>query len=127
MATKKLPTSWEQVCKIKGIDPAQLPDVSWMPANMQAYMIAAYKLPIIHDVLNEGHVFDWTNRSEWKYCGWYIMGDGTGSGFSFSGYDYAYTVSFVGARLYLKSGDLVRHANKHFADLYKDYMTIPKI
>lgn len=127
MNKETLPTTWEEVCQKAGIDPNQLPDVSWMPQDLQPYMIAAYKLAIIHDVLNEGWVPDWSNSNEYKYYAWWNMNDSNAPlGFSYYGYVCAFTYTSLGARQFLKSSELVEHAAEHFIDVYRDFHVRPK-
>ncbi|MBO9674438.1 MAG: hypothetical protein J7577_13405 [Sphingobacteriaceae bacterium] len=129
-----LPTTWEEVCQSKGIDPNQLPDVSLYPKKHQAAAVATFKWYHVLEVLNTNPETkllwepDWKDYDQAKYYNWWDMDDADSvSGFGFDGAYYgdgtAYTS--VGSRLVFKSRDIARHAAKHFIDLYKDMLVIP--
>ncbi|MDP3679753.1 MAG: hypothetical protein Q8R22_02835 [Flavobacterium sp.] len=85
----------------------------------------AYKMiKEIVKAFNEGWVPDWTNSNEGKYYPWFKMGSPSGGGFSFDGYDYWRTYSYVGSRLCFKSADLAKHAGQLFESIYKDFLTV---
>ncbi len=45
-------TTWEEACKVHGIDPKTLPDVSKLPVKFQQWLIDAYKLGVITEAIN---------------------------------------------------------------------------
>lgn len=118
--------SFEDACKLKGLDPTKLPNVGMLDERFQNSVIAQYKLLVICEALNEGWVPDWDNYNEWKYYPWFDLRTKSktlaGSGFSFSDYGYDAPVSNVGARLCYKTRQLAEYAGKQFEDIYRDLM-----
>jgi hypothetical protein len=72
--TKTLVTSFEEACQLRGYDPEKcLPEVSMYPAQHQTALIAAAKMFVINEAINEGHQFDWNNFDEKKWFPWFDM------------------------------------------------------
>ena len=118
----KLITTFEQACEVKGIDPGIYPQV---PEDLQKPIIAAAKLIIIINVLNEDWKPNWKDFDENKYYPWWDMNDSSSpSGFGLDGVTYDYSGSAVGSRLCFKSEELARYAATQFEAIYKDYFTI---
>ena len=122
--------NYEDVCKVLGIDPNALPDVSALPEKDQQPVIAHYKLTKVAEALNEGWQPNWSNHREWKYYPWMdVVKDeskSSGFGLSYDVYDDTFTCTGVGSRLVFKSSDIARHAGTQFADLYETYFLINK-
>lgn len=123
---KPLPKTWKQVCKIKGISEKLPFAVSKIPKAMRDYMAAAYKLPIIINLLNEGWKPNWNDSNEYKYSIWWkVQADGkrtSGFGLAFGGYDYWATGTAVGSRLSFKTRELAEYVGKQkeFIKLFQD-------
>lgn len=122
--------TYEQACKVLGINPKTLPIVSKITEDMRNYILAHYKLTIITQALNEGWKPDWNNTNEWKYTVWYsIKADSkntNGSGFIDSYFFSWFSGSFVSSRLLFKSSELALYSGKQFKKLWKDYFLIAK-
>lgn len=122
--------TYEQACKVLGINPKTLPIVSKITEDMRNYILAHYKLTIITQALNEGWKPDWNNTNEWKYTVWYsIKADSkntNGSGFRHSDYFAWNSSSRVSSRLLFKSSELALYSGKQFKKLWKDYFLIAK-
>lgn len=122
--------TYEQACKVLGINPKTLPIVSKITEDMRNYILAHYKLTIITQALNEGWKPDWNNTNEWKYTVWYsIKADSkntNGSGFFISDFRHWASYSYVSSRLLFKSSELALYSGKQFKKLWKDYFLIAK-
>ncbi len=124
MSYKKIKT-WEDACKVHGIDPTKLPTVSKLPKKFREWIIATYKLGVITEAINTSRGKIWTpnyfDANQTKYSPWFIIeataDKPSGSGFSYSSYDYWDTYSGVGSRLCFEKRDQVSHLQKHFKDL----------
>jgi hypothetical protein len=115
--------TFEEACKLKGISPLALPEVSMLPAEHQKALIAVYKLYIITEALNEGWKPNWNDASEWKYFPYFLVKSNAknpgGTGLSCN--DYCFDLySAVGSRLCFKSSDLAKYAGTKFAKLYAE-------
>lgn len=116
--------SFEDACKVLKRD-TTLPDFSMIPEKDRKPLIAHYKLTVICEALNEGHVHDWANGKWDKWCPYFYMKGSSSSGrFSFLGSDYQRSASLVGSRLCFKSEELADYAGTHFEDLYEEYFVI---
>jgi len=128
MEVTKNVQSYEDICKIDGVDPIQsLPYPS--ATNPEEIAVNSFAKAIrINRVLNEGWQPDWNNWEERKYYPWFDMEGEAGSGSGFSYYDYVYviTLSDVGARLVFKTRDLAEFVGKTFTDIYRGFMVIEK-
>lgn len=119
--------TFEDACKALNLDPEKvLPDVSAFPPPHQAALIAAGKLFIVADALNEGWKPDW-NNDEYKYYPWFDLEkdeEDNPSGFRLDSVYYYYSGSDVSSRLCFKSRDIAEYAGTQFVDLYRDLMVI---
>lgn len=112
--------TFEDACKVRGIDPNNLPDFSMIPEQHRQALTDHYKLVIIAEALNEGWKPDWNNDDEYKYYPWFDMENGC----VFDGYGCYFTDSFVGSRLCYRSREIAEYAGKQFEDLYKSYFQL---
>ncbi len=116
------PRTWEAICKVKGISPAIPFDVSMLPKETQNYLVAAYKLPIVIEVRNEGWTPDYTNPRQPKYELWPdVIADKdrpSGFGLSCDVYAYWYTSTFVGVRFAFRD---IETAKSTFNDFKQDF------
>ena len=115
--------TFEDACKATGRNPEMLPDVSMLPEADRQYIIDKYKLIVIAEALNNGWKADFTDHNQVKYWPWFYQEEGSGSASGFSyGYVFAYSSTYVGARLCFKSRELAEYAGKQFIDLYRSVM-----
>lgn len=127
--TTTLITSFEQACQIRGYDPEKcLPDVSMYPEKHQTAVIAAAKLFIINEAVNEGHEFDWSDYDEYKWYPWFDMEvtEENPSGFRFDGACCDLVLSDVGSRLCYRTKAAAEHAGRTFIDIYRELMVMKK-
>lgn len=119
--------SYEDVCKIKGIDPVKSLPFPEATTDEEKAINGFTRITRTIEVLNEGWKPDWNNWDERKYYPWFDLktneGAGSGVGFSFNGYYFDHSLSSVGSRLVLKSRELVEHIVKYFLEDYKAFMT----
>ncbi len=121
--------TYEDICKLDGVDPiASLPYQN--PVNSEEAAVNNFSKVIrINRILNDGWKPDWSNWDEYKYYPWFEMDSdetGSGSGFSYLGYDCALDHSTVGSRLVYKTRELAKFAGTVFLEEYKGYMVIQK-
>lgn len=125
MKTTKHPETYEEVCKIKGIDPVKsLPYPN--PQNDEEEAINCFARTIrTIEVINKGKRPDWNDGSKLKLQPWFDMRNnaGSGVGFSYLGYYYDRSISVVGSRLVLHNSADVKHVTKHFLKDYEGFMT----
>ena len=120
--------SYEDVCKIKGIDPVKSLPFPEAKTDEEKAINGFTKITRTIDVLNEGWKPNWNNWEERKYYPWFDLetdeAAGSGVGFSCNGFGFVYSYSIVSSRLVLKSRELVEHIVKYFLEDYKAFMTI---
>ncbi len=122
----KLIKSFEEACKIKGLDPdLVIPHAQLYPEKHRPALVAMAKLFIIAEVLNGDWIPDWDNDDEWKYYPYFWM-DKPGFRFDDSCYAYSSSYSTCGSRLCFRTRKLSDYAGETFIDLYRDLMTLPK-
>lgn len=112
--------TFEDACKVRGIDPNNLPDFSMIPEQHRQALTDHYKLVIIAEALNEGWKPDWNNDDEYKYYPWFDMENG----FVFLVSDFSDPTSCVGSRLCYRSREIAEYAGKQFEGLYKSYFQL---
>ena len=119
--------TFEDACKVLGLEPNNLPIVEDLPEKDRQSIIAYYKLVIIVRALNEGWEPDFSNWNEWKYWNWfYLEADGAYAGFAAANASYtaSATSSKLGSRLCFKTRELATYAREQFRDLYFEYLFI---
>ena len=114
--------TFEDACKVKGLDPLALPEVSMLPVEHQNALVATYKLFVVTEALNEGWKPNWNDSDEEKYFPFFLVDADEehtgGTGLSYIDYDYRFQFSFVGSRLCFQNSELAKYAGTQFADLY---------
>jgi hypothetical protein len=115
--------SFEDACKVLGLDPKQLPTVKNLPEKDRLSIIAYYKLTVIIRVLNEGWEPDWADWNEWKYWNWFYL-DSAGFGCANTHYAASHASTAIGSRLCFKTRELATYARENFRDLYFEYLFI---
>jgi hypothetical protein len=132
MHYKKI-TSWEEACKVNGVDPSKLPDVSMIPVKFQNWLIATYKLGVITEAINtneDGKIWtpDYNNPDQWKYFPYFEVeateSNPSGVGFSRSGYGDWDASAGVGSRLCFETREQVYHIQEHFKELFIQFHLI---
>lgn len=117
--------TFEDACRVLGLDSKQLPVVDLLPEKDRKSIIAYYKLTVIVRALNEGWEPDWQDWVEYKYFNWFYIDS--------AGFAYAHThdattsmntYTHVGSRLCFKTDTLARYARVQFRDLYFEYLFI---
>jgi hypothetical protein len=120
--------TFEEACAAKGLDPEKvLPVLPEYPSEHAKALIAAAKLFLIADVLNEGWKPDWNNYDDRKYYLWFDLEkdeQANPSGFRLISVTWYSASSDVGSRLCFRSREVAEHASEHFLDLYKDLMIV---
>ena len=82
--------------------------------------IAAYKLMVIFQAINDGWTPDWKNTDQAKWFPWFRVLP-SGSGFSFSDAFISYGNSYVGSRLCTDTGEKCRYIAEQFEAEYKEF------
>lgn len=127
--------TWEDACKVHGVNPIQLPDVSMIPKKFQDWIINTYKMGVITEAINtneKGKVWipNWNNSDEVKYFPWFEIkatkAKPSGVGFSGSNCDFWHSGAHVGSRLAFDSRDKVRHVQEYFKDVFIEMFLIKK-
>lgn len=116
--------TFEDACAAQNLDPNTLPDVSAIPENYQTSTIAAYKLMIVAEALNEGWKPDYSNWNQYKYEPWFEWSSSAG-GFVSGDYVLWFARTAVGPRLVFKDAETAKYAGQQFIDLYNEWMKIP--
>lgn len=123
----------EQAFSFLGKDINALPDVSMIDEKSRQAILSHYKLIVVAEALNKeangGKTWapNWEDSDQVKYYPWFeITKEDNGSGFGFSGtgYFFDFTRTTVGSRLCFLSRDLALYAGKQFEQLYKEYFII---
>lgn len=109
--------TFQDCCEEVGEDhDAFMAAVKGLPKDEAAYRM----LKIIRSALNEGHIPNWDDSSEYKYWPVFKMSK---FGFSRSDCDYWRTNATAGSRLCFKSRELAEYAGTQFLAIYQDYIT----
>ena len=119
--------TFEDACKVLGLEPENFPIVENLPEKDQRSIIAYYKLVIIIRSLNEGWEPDFTDWKQWKYWNWfYLESYGAAAGFACATTSNAASTTYanVGSRLCFKTRELATYAREQFQDLYFEYLFI---
>jgi hypothetical protein len=119
--------TFEDACKVEGVDPKNLPIVEHLPKKYRQSIIAHYKLMVITSALNEGWEPNFLDWNEWKYWNWfYLEAAGASAGFASASTSYAasHTSAYIGSRLCFKTRELATYAREQFRDLYFEYLFI---
>jgi hypothetical protein len=119
--------TFEDACKVLGLEPKNLPIVENLPEKDRKSLIAYYKLVIIIRALNEGWEPDFCDWNQSKYWNlFYIELNGAYAGFAWARTDNAasYATANIGSRLCFKTRELAMYARENFRDLYLEYLFI---
>jgi hypothetical protein len=124
--------SFEDACKNQGLDPTTvLPDVSCLPEVDRKAVIAFAKRCIIQRAINEDWEADWADNDQQKYYCWLDVepDDDGSSGFrlSYGGYDYVFSRTFLGVRLFYPDAKTARYEFETFREMHEDMILIPRL
>ncbi|MDM1045901.1 hypothetical protein HX004_14170 [Myroides sp. 1354] len=101
----------------QNFDPSKV-EVTGVPEQHVEAVKAFINLCVVHDAVNPEFNPDFSDYSQDKYNAVHEMGSPSGSGFSYGGYYYWLTLSYVGSRLCSES----RKATRHIAEIcHEDY------
>ena len=110
--------TFEDACKKIRVTTA-LPTLTNGCQELMKATVAAYKLMVIFQAINDGWIPDWNNSDQYKYYPW-LRVLSSGSGFSGSGCGFGYTVSSVGSRLCTDTYEKSNYMASQFEQEYKD-------
>lgn len=120
--TKKI-KSYEDACKVLGLNPENQPCVDSVSEKDRNSIIAYHKLIVIVRALNEGWEADFSNHDQYKYWNWlwvdtagFVSADTTNAASSAD--------ALLGSRLCFKNRKLAEYAITQFKSLYEEYLLI---
>jgi hypothetical protein len=114
--------TFEQAChKIRVT--TELPTLKNGCGELLKPTIAAYKLMVIFQAINDGWTPDWGNINQYKYFPWFRVLS-SGFGFSFSCYGYACAVTDSGSRFCTDTSEKARYIAEQFEMEYKDLILL---
>lgn len=120
--TKKI-KSYEDACKVLGLNPENQPCVDSVSEKDRNSIIAYHKLIVIVRALNEGWEADFTNHDQYKYWNW-LWVDTAGFVCAATASTAALAHAAVGSRLCFKNRKLAEYAITQFKSLYEEYLLI---
>lgn len=110
--------TFEDACAAEGIDPISFREARKnLPADTYAYE----QLKVISKALNGGEHMNYNDTEEYKYYPWFNA-VGSSSGFSFGGFFYDNSYSYVGSRLTYKTREIAKYAGEQFLEIYNQYI-----
>lgn len=116
--------SYEDACKVLGVQPISENAVAAFPAEDRKSMLAYHKLTIIARAINGGWKPDWNNRSQYKYYSVFYY-ENAGLSFAHTNYAAPSAAARVGSRLCFQTEAMSNYAAATFADLYTDFYCLP--
>ena len=112
--------SFEDACKKIGVDPTALPDVSMIPEEFRASIIAMYKLYVIYKAINNEWEANYGDSNQEKYWPYYrVLSSGSGFGFSATVCTCDISLADVGSRLCTYSREVALYIADQFQEEYK--------
>ena len=120
--TKKI-KSYEDACKVLGLNPENQPCVDSVSEKDRNSIIAYHKLIVIVRALNEGWEADFTNHDQYKYWNW-LWVDTAGFVSAHTTNTATYALAYFGSRLCFKNRKLAEYAITQFKSLYEEYLLI---
>ena len=114
--------SYEDACKVLGVQPISENAVAAFPAEDRKSMLAYHKLTIITRAINGGWKPDWDNTNQYKY---YPIFYYENAGLSFAHDSASLTTAYIGSRLCFQTEAMSDYAAATFADLYTDFYCLP--
>lgn len=116
--------SYEDACKVLGIQPISENAVAAFPKEDRKSMLAYHKLTIIARAINGGWKPDWNDRTQYKYYPIFFY-ENAGLSFANAITSASYTTAYFGSRLCFKTEAMSDYAAATFADLYTDFYCLP--
>lgn len=120
--TKKI-KSYEDACKVLGLNPENQPCVDSVSEKDRNSIIAYHKLIVVVRALNEGWEADFTNFDQYKYWVW-LWVDAAGFVYAHASVSPSSTYATIGSRLCFKNRELAEYAISQFKSLYEEYLLI---
>lgn len=114
--------SYEDACKVLGVQPISENAVAAFPAEDRKSMLAYHKLTIIARAINGGWKPDWNNISQYKY---YPVFYYENAGLSYASTYITASGANIGSRLCFQTEAMSDYAAATFADLYTDFYCLP--
>lgn len=116
--------TFEDACKKLKLFPS-VPLVSIVPERFRKRIIAAYKLMVIYEAINNGWIPDWSNNRQWKfYPILEVLPSGTG--FLYSYYSSCLNRTSISSCLCTDTCDKALFIAEHFQSECLDYYFFPK-
>lgn len=116
--------SYEDACKVLGIQPISENAVAAFPKEDRKSMLAYHKLTIIARAINGGWKPDWNDRTQYKYYPIFFY-ENAGLSFAIATTAASSTRAHFGSRLCFKTEAMSDYAAATFADLYTDFYCLP--
>lgn len=116
--------SYEDACKVLGIQPISENAVAAFPKEDRKSMLAYHKLTIIARAINGGWKPDWNDRTQYKYYPIFFY-ENAGLSSANSPNAATSTNASFGSRLCFKTEAMSYYAAATFADLYTDFYCLP--
>lgn len=116
---------YDDACAIQGITPLTQEQFNFLPEQHREAFFSLHKIVTVIDALNEGHVADWSDNDEEKYCPWFdleVYEGVPGSGFSYADYVYGLSFTGVGARLYVRTAEHAKYVGTLMLEDYRKWM-----
>lgn len=116
--------SYEDACKVLGIQPISENAVAAFPKEDRKSMLAYHKLTIIARAINGGWKPDWNDRTQYKYYPVFYY-ESAGLAYAHANRAASYSYAYVGSRLCFQTEAMSDYAAATFADLYTDFYCLP--
>jgi len=122
---KKNLKTFEDACKVLGIEPSVVPTFELYPEQDRKAMQAHAKLVLIaraaNQLANDNKPWqpDWNDYAQYKYYPWFDMGGS--SGFQYDVCGHWSSFSDVGSRLCFINSHTAGYVGTQFIELYKEY------
>lgn len=116
--------SYEDACKVLGVQPISENAVAAFPAEDRKSMLAYHKLTIIARAINGGWKPDWNNRSQYKYYPVFYY-ENAGLSYAHTNRTASNASANIGSRLCFQTEAMSDYAAATFADLYTDFYCLP--
>lgn len=116
--------SYEDACKVLGIQPISENAVAAFPKEDRKSMLAYHKLTIIARAINGGWKPDWNDRTQYKYYPVFYY-ENAGLSCANASDAAARTDASFGSRLCFQTEAMSDYAAATFADLYTDFYCLP--
>ena len=116
--------SYEDACKVLGVQPISENAVAAFPKEDRKSMLAYHKLTIIARAINGGWKPDWNDRTQYKYYPIFYY-ENAGLSYANTINSASITAAYIGSRLCFQTEAMSEYAAATFADLYTDFYCLP--